>query len=252
MRVLLSLTVGLAVLAPGSTGHDLRRIPTSARGPTVSYAPPIRPTAHPKGEAKHRFPRAVWTTSKRFAIYPRPRARARVSLRARNPIDQRLVLMVRERRVTNSGSWFRVLLPVRPNGSSGWVRSRDVNVVRLRERISIDLSEHSLTYRRGLTHVVRFPVGIGTSSTPTPVGRFYVWARVPQPGRNGPYGVYALGLSAFSVLSDWPGGGRVAIHGTADPTDTGRAVSHGCIRVFNPDMRVLKRVPMGTPVLIHR
>jgi lipoprotein-anchoring transpeptidase ErfK/SrfK len=53
------------------------------------------------------------------------------------------------------------------------------------------------------------------------------------------------------VLSDWPGGGRAAIHGTAVATDRGQKVSHGCIRVFNKDMKKLEKLPLGTPVLIQ-
>lgn len=59
-----------------------------------------------------------------------------------------------------------------------------------------------------------FVVGIGTRHTPTPKGTFYVWVRVPQPESTGPYGNYALGLGGFSpILTDWPGGGRSAVHG---------------------------------------
>ena len=63
----------------------------------------------------------------------------------------------------------------------------------------------------------------------------------------------ALGLSGFSpVLKNWPGGGRMAIHGTAHPDDRGLMVSHGCVRVYNDDMVDLRRVPLGTPVVIKR
>jgi lipoprotein-anchoring transpeptidase ErfK/SrfK len=75
---------------------------------------------------------------------------------------------------------------------------------------------------------------------------------VPTGEPHGPYGVYALGLSGFSdVITDWIGGGRLAIHGTDDPADRGHDVSHGCVRVYNPQMRSLTDVPLGTPVWIH-
>jgi lipoprotein-anchoring transpeptidase ErfK/SrfK len=96
-------------------------------------------------------------------------------------------------------------------------------------------------------------VGIGAPNTPTTVGRFFVWAHLDTRGASGPYGSYLLGLSGFSeVLSYWPGGGRMAIHGTADPTDRGRRVSYGCPRVYNPQMNRLRGIPMGTTVLIRR
>ena len=97
-----------------------------------------------------------------------------------------------------------------------------------------------------------FSVGIGTPTYPTTPGRFSVWAFVEYADPSGPYGAFALGLSGFSdVITDWPGGGRMAIHGTADPGDRGAAVSHGCVRVYNADLEALRDVPLGTPVTIH-
>jgi lipoprotein-anchoring transpeptidase ErfK/SrfK len=43
----------------------------------------------------------------------------------------------------------------------------------------------------------------------------------------------------------------MAVHGTSDPGDRGEAVSHGCVRVYNEDLRALLDVPLGTPVVIH-
>ena len=190
------------------------------------------------------------------AVVVRARLRkpaSRLRLPALNPIDQRLVLLVTDARRVRGTGWLRVLLPERPNGSKGWVRRSDVRLVRLRQRIEVDLSKRRLVHFKGGKRVNRFTIAIGSSTYPTPAGPVYVWARVPQPSANGAYGVYALGLSAFSpVLSDWPGGGRAAVHGTANPYDKGAAVSHGCVRVFNPDMRKLTSVPMGTPVVIRR
>ena len=89
-------------------------------------------------------------------------------------------------------------------------------------------------------------------TSPTAPGHFFVWARVPS-DPAGPYGVLALGLSGFSdVITDWVGGGRLAIHGTSHPSDRGEDVSHGCVRVFNPQMLSLADVSLGTPVWIHR
>ena len=59
-------------------------------------------------------------------------------------------------------------------------------------------------------------------------------------------------LSGFSnVITEWVGGGRMAIHGTSDPSDRGHDVSYGCVRVYNPQMKDLTDVPLGTPVWIH-
>jgi lipoprotein-anchoring transpeptidase ErfK/SrfK len=145
-----------------------------------------------------------------------------------------------------------VRLPVRPNGSTGWVRGDQVGTRVLHERIEVDLSTHRLRRVASDRTVEDLSVAVGAPATPTAPGRYFVWARVPTGDPTGPYGVYVLGLSGFSdVITDWVGGGRMAIHGTADPADRGHDVSHGCVRVYNPQMAELTDVPMGTPVWIH-
>jgi lipoprotein-anchoring transpeptidase ErfK/SrfK len=94
---------------------------------------------------------------------------------------------------------------------------------------------------------------VGSERYPTGVGRFYIWVKVPHENPNNPYGIMALGLSGFSpVLSDWPGQGRMAVHGTPYASNRGQAVSHGCVRVYNDDMQALLDLPLGTPVEIVR
>ena len=65
------------------------------------------------------------------------------------------------------------------------------------------------------------------------------------------YGPYAFGTGAYSVLSDWPGGGVVGIHGTDRPELIPGRPSHGCIRVPNAAIvRLRPLLPVGTPVRI--
>jgi len=163
-------------------------------------------------------------------------------------------MLVKAARLDASGRpWLEVYLPIRPNGSTGWVRGEDVGLERRHDRIEVDLSERTLRHLHDGRLVGRFSVAVGQSRFPTGTGTFYVWAKVPFDPPSGAYGVYALGLSGFSpVLSDWPGEGRMAVHGTPDPNDRGQAVSFGCVRVYNPDMATLERVPLGTPVIIRR
>src|SRR3954447_7686573 len=70
-------------------------------------------------------------------------------------------------------SWYLVQLPIRPNGSTGWVRARDVVVGVVHTRIVADLSDRSVTLYRFGRAVFRTRAAIGKSETPTPVGRFY-------------------------------------------------------------------------------
>jgi hypothetical protein len=149
--------------------------------------------------------------------------------------------------------WYRVQLPIRPNGATGYVRARDVELFRVRTRIEIDLSERRIDFFRGGHRVLRVTAAIGADGTPTPTGRFYVNQRLLSGDASGPYGPGGIGLSAFSpVLSGWTQGGPIAIHGTNDPGSIGEAASYGCLRIENRHAdRMLRANPEGTPVTIR-
>ncbi len=150
--------------------------------------------------------------------------------------------------------WYRVQLPIRPNDSAGWVRAPALVVERVRTRIVVDLSERRLWLYRGGQLLLRAPVGVGARATPTPTGRFYVNQRLVPEDRVGPFGPAALGISAFSpVLTRWPQGGPIAIHGTDEPASIGHARSSGCIRLLNATLeRVFAAAGAGTPVVVRR
>jgi lipoprotein-anchoring transpeptidase ErfK/SrfK len=99
--------------------------------------------------------------------------------------------------------------------------------------------------------VFRAPVGVGKRGTPTPGGRFWIRERLRLRGHGGMYGPLAFGTAAYSVLSEWPKGGVVGIHGTDEPQLIPGRPSHGCIRMRNKDIRRLGRIlPIGTPLQI--
>ncbi len=198
---------------------------------------------------------ALRSKGDRLTVYTDPRGgpAVRMSVDALNPWDQRVAFPIRDVQMRGDTTWYRVLLGIEPNGASGWVRGDDVTFDRTRHRIVVDLSRRELRHFRNGKLRHRFTVGVGAAGTPTTTGRFFVWAHLDPRDPTGPYGSYLLGLSGFSeVLTNWPGGGRMAIHGTADPTDRGARVSYGCARVYNPQMNRLRGVPMGTTVLIRR
>jgi hypothetical protein len=150
-------------------------------------------------------------------------------------------------------AWYRVQLPIRPNGSIGYVRASDVTIALVEARIEIDLSERRLDYYERGRRVLRAITAVGAPITPTPTGRYYVNQRLVAGDPWGPFGPAALGISAFSpVLQDWVQGGPIAIHGTNDPGSVGQAASHGCLRVANETLLWLfERTPAGTPVVIR-
>jgi hypothetical protein len=149
--------------------------------------------------------------------------------------------------------WYRVQLPIRPNGATGFVRAGHVELFRVRTRIEVDLSERRIDFFRGGRRVLRVTAAIGGDGTPTPTGRFYVNQRLLSGDPSGPYGPGGIGISAFSpVLTGWTQGGPIAIHGTNDPGSIGEAASYGCLRIENRHAeRMLRANPEGTPVTIR-
>jgi lipoprotein-anchoring transpeptidase ErfK/SrfK len=144
----------------------------------------------------------------------------------------------------------KLSLPGRPNGGRGWIPKAAVELHRVQRKIVIHRSARVVEVRR-ITNgkvLLRAPIAVGRPGAETPLGRdYYVSARFTP--RNPFFGSFALETSAYSRLSEWPGGGVVGIHGTDHPGLIGQAVSHGCIRMLNRDVIRLHRLaPLGTPI----
>jgi lipoprotein-anchoring transpeptidase ErfK/SrfK len=147
--------------------------------------------------------------------------------------------------------WVQILLPIRPNGSTGWVRSTDVQLAVNHYRIVVTLSAHQITVFDGPGVYYQGPVAIGAPGTPTPTGNYFIRVLQKAPDPNTVYGPFAYGLSSHSdVLTDFNGGdGEIGIHGNDDSSALGRSVSHGCIRMDNAEITQLAKIlPLGTPV----
>ncbi|MEX1037449.1 MAG: L,D-transpeptidase [Acidimicrobiia bacterium] len=150
--------------------------------------------------------------------------------------------------------WARVMLPVRPNGSEGWVRAADIEIYVVEGRLLVDLSEKTLTYYRGGEVVLTSTVAVGTERNPTPTGHFYVTDNVTLANPNSPWGPHALGLSGRSdSITEYNGGdGIIGIHGTNRPGSIGQAASLGCVRLPNDVITAIHQmVSIGTPVEIR-
>lgn len=189
----------------------------------------------------------------RVVVHAAPSKRARpvrVLHEFRKDFRLQIVLALREARGPHGRRWVKLSLPGRPNGGRGWVPKAAVELHRVRRRIVVHRSARELEVRRISDGKVllRAPIAIGKPGAETPLGRnYYVQARfVPK---DAFFGSYAFETSAYSRLSEWPGGGVVGIHGTDRPGLIGQAVSHGCIRMFNRDADRLRRLaPLGTPI----
>jgi len=150
-------------------------------------------------------------------------------------------------------TWLEIRIPMRPNGRTGWVRDSALGpLYSVRTHLVVDRSKRRATLHRSGRKVWGAPVGIGAPSTPTPRGRFWIREKFKISDPDGLYGPMAFGTSDYSVLTDWPGGGVIGIHGTNEPNLIPGRPSHGCIRVKNRDLRRLWRLmPIGTPILIR-
>lgn len=151
--------------------------------------------------------------------------------------------------------WYEVYLPIRPNGTTGWVKAEDVSVDTTDFWIEVSLSDFEMVVHEGDEVVLRTEIGVGRDDRPTPGGVYYVKELLRVPNSAGAYGPYAYGLSGYqSTLESFNGGQAViGIHGTNDPTSFGRVVSSGCVRVPNATITRLAEVigpPLGTPVRI--
>ena len=150
--------------------------------------------------------------------------------------------------------WVEVMLPGRPNGSTGWVRADQVSLYVVDGEITIDLSDRVLSYVVDGVEVLRADVGIGSVHNQTPTGEFFVTDNVSVADPDGPWGPHALGLSARSdTITEFYGGdGIIGIHGTNNPASIGDDISLGCVRLGNDIIaRLHEMVPIGTRVTIQ-
>ncbi len=109
-----------------------------------------------------------------------------------------------------------------------------------RANILITTSSRRLTLFSGNDPLHQYPIGIGKSTTPTPLGNYAIALKLMNPG--GVLGTRWLGLNYDSY----------GIHGTNQPWLIGTMVSHGCIRMHNSSVEELfSLVKVGTPVYIR-
>jgi lipoprotein-anchoring transpeptidase ErfK/SrfK len=193
----------------------------------------------------------VWN---RVAVRSTPSRTGRVvaTLKQFRPDYHPRTVLALDARVDRSGrpSWFRISVPGRPNGRTGWIPAGAAEVAAVDRWLVIYRGSRKFElYVNGSLRRTG-PVAVGARGMETPTGLFYVQSRfVP---RHYPIlGAYAFETSGYSKLSDWPGGGVIGVHGTNTPWLIGQAVSHGCVRLRNSDVLALRTlVRVGTPIKI--
>jgi lipoprotein-anchoring transpeptidase ErfK/SrfK len=239
---------GLLVLGGcGSSGRPhLNALPPGSDQPVPTVAPAITaPTTTVPATPTYTVATA---TGKSVAVYDSPdQAEPSRSLPSPQPDGSTLVLLAKERR----GDWLNVLLPVRPNGVTGWVKAAEVSVANHDYRIVVEVGAHKLTVWKGNDVFLEDTVAVGAPATPTALGSFYTTGLFDTGSTQPVYGPYAYPLSGYSevLFSFGSGDGQMGIHGTNDPSSLGRSVSNGCIRMSNDAITKLARtLPVGVPV----
>ncbi len=162
------------------------------------------------------------------------------------------VVLVLGSREVGGRIWLRIRYPGLGR-RIGWVTPRVLSGPRMhRTLVIVDRDATELRLLRNGRVVLRVPVGVGASASPSPPGHYYIRERLDLASSNSIYGALAFGTSAFSrYRTDWPGGGQVGIHGTNQPELIPGHISNGCVRLKNADILALgRRIDVGTPVLI--
>jgi lipoprotein-anchoring transpeptidase ErfK/SrfK len=126
----------------------------------------------------------------------------------------------------------------------------DVNLV-------IRLKERKVYVYKGSQIVATYPVAIGKKDRETPTGEWQVmetiinpgWTnfntgKMMSPGKNNPLGSRWIGF--------WTDGkDTIGFHGTNKPDSIGKAVSNGCVRMYDRDVQALyPLVKVGTIVRV--
>lgn len=225
-------------------------LPALPASPNPAFAP-HRPVLldHPHNAAR-------WAPVLRTVVahrYPTDDSAGVSMLSTTTPEETTNIVLVLRDEVSAGTVWALVRLPVLPNGTVGWVpRSALGGYEFVQTRLVIDRQELRATLYLDDRVVFEAPIGVGTPESPTPAGEFFIRDKLTK-FRSPFYGPVAFGTSARSaVLTDWPGGGFVGVHGTNEPQLIPGRVSHGCIRLRNADiLRLARLLPVGTPVTIR-
>ena len=181
-----------------------------------------------------------------LAVYAAPGRRPFAKVTAKQMNDTWLPVIDRR------GGWTQVLLPSRPNGSTGWLRTRQLEERRTPYLIRVHVGSRRLELLREGEPIGSWSVAVGAPETPTPVGRTFLLGSIVDEAQS--YSPLILPLGSHSDTLDSYGGGpgTVALHGWPDTSVFGRAVSHGCVRVPADALEQLRQVPLGTLVIVDQ
>ena len=125
-------------------------------------------------------------------------------------------------------------------------------------RLEVDRTERQLTLYRGQARIRSYPVAVGRAGWETPVGDFRVFQMVADPEWKHPVTgkIFRAGdpknqLGQYWIGFSTKGKALVGFHGTPNPNSVGKAISHGCVRMFDKDIEELfQQIELGTEVRV--
>lgn len=212
-------------------------------------------TAHGDATIEQTGTVVAHATGPELRAYNEPSSEADLVAALPNPTrhGSDLVVRVLGQVASPAPEWIEVQLPIRPNGTTGFIRSSEVQLYLSDYRVEIDTSDFLLVVYKSDEPILSTTIAVGTGETPTPYGEFYLAELFKPPSPDGVYGPFAFGLSGFSDALETVGGGDavIGIHGTNQPSALGTEVSLGCVRIHNDVITQLAaELPLGSPVVI--
>ncbi|RZU10685.1 L,D-transpeptidase-like protein [Kribbella rubisoli] len=152
--------------------------------------------------------------------------------------------------VEQTDGWVRVLLPSKPNRSTGWLQDEDLDRASSSYLIRVHTSSRTIELFDKNKSLGTWKAGVGAKKTPTPPGRTFLLGSIIDHKRSASPIVLPLGAHSPTLDTFGGGPGTVAIHGWPNPHVFGAAISAGCVRVPKTALADLQKVPLGTLVLI--
>jgi hypothetical protein len=258
-RILSALALGLLLASAGAAQGlaDTTPAPTTAQTTTAAQTTaPSKPAVKSQRSTAHVqtiFPAAGQLLVSSVAVRTKASPGSHVIKTMhmfRDDYRIQEILAVATKLGSDRKPWYKISIPMRPNGKMGWIPARSVSLSPTQGQIVVHRSSRTIDMFWHGRRALHAKVAVGAPGMETPLGHYYVAARF-VPYQDPFLGVFAVETSAYSRLTEWPGGGVVGIHGTSAPQLLGQAVSHGCVRVSNQTAAAMRKLaPLGTPIWI--
>jgi hypothetical protein len=239
--------LALALIA-GCGSHPTSRAARPAAA-TPAFAV-LRDSPAPAAQRRPQGRYELARLTRRTQLRRDPGGRAFVILHPHTEFGSPRILAVTRSR----GAWLQVITSAHDNRGRGWIPAASARLDATDTSLLVERSRHRLALRHGSRIVRWIPIAVGRPGNETPLGHFAVTDKLRTAQIGSPYGCCALALSGHQrkLEPGWPGGDRLAIHGTPSEWTVGKAVSLGCMRAYRKDISALLReVPAGAPVFVR-